>query len=66
MEADGRPPFDHAKAAEMIGKYVIIGMTFNDCNDNFLRQEQYHGIILSAEEGRGIEVALKGANEGET
>jgi len=27
---DGRPPFDHAFAQELLGKHVLVGITFRD------------------------------------
>jgi hypothetical protein len=65
MSLDDHPKYDHEKAALILGKYVIVGITFNDHNDNYLRQEQYHGIVVAVDESKGITIELKGAREGE-
>jgi hypothetical protein len=62
----GKPEYDHEKAVLILGKYVMIGITFNDHNDKFLRQEQYHGIVIAVDEEMGISIELKGSREGET
>ncbi|NJA06668.1 hypothetical protein HC024_13190 [Methylococcaceae bacterium WWC4] len=45
--------FDETKAKEMVGKYVLIGVTRLDANRQVLSTEEIHGEVLrvSAEEG---------------
>lgn len=62
---DGRPPFDHAFARELIGKHVLVGITIQDKRGEFKRREQFHGTVLSAQEQSGIVLSLLGARAGE-
>lgn len=34
----------------IIGKVILIGLTYMDHNERILSQEQYHGVIISASE----------------
>jgi hypothetical protein len=52
-------------AAVMVGKYVLIGVTYYDKEGNEIRQQQFHGVIDSASD-QGILIALRGASQGET
>jgi hypothetical protein len=61
-----RPPFDQVKASALIGKYVLIGLTYLDHRDNLIEQKQMHGRIMSADERQGFAVALEGKRKGET
>lgn len=63
---DNRPPFDEAYAKSLIGKSVLIGLTYYDHNDQFLEQQQVHGIIVSADQSKGFVVELRGERQGET
>lgn len=63
---DGRPPFDTSIARELLGKYVLVGITVEDKRGVFRRQEQFHGTVVSADPRVGITVALRGRREGET
>lgn len=58
------PPFDVKIAAKYIGKYVLIGITYQDFNGKYTRQEQMHGTIVDVCAKRGFLVDLKGVNEG--
>lgn len=62
---DGRPPFDHAFARELIGKYVLVGITVQDKRGEFKRREQFHGRVVSANEQSGIVLSLLGKRSGE-
>ena len=61
-----RPPFDSRRAAELIGKYVIVGVTDHDSERRVLAQRQVHGIVIVADPERGIAISLKGRHLGET
>ena len=60
-----RPPFDQVKASTLVGKYVLIGVTYLDHLDNFIEQKQIHGRIKSAHERQGFAIALEGNRTGE-
>jgi hypothetical protein len=52
-----RPQWDNQAAQSLLGKTVIIGLTYVDQDDNVLNQEQRHGTIVQVDEqsGFGIE-----------
>ena len=62
---DDRPPFDSAFARELIGKYVLVGVTVEDRRGETRRQEQFHGTVVSATAESGINLVLRGLREGE-
>jgi hypothetical protein len=71
MERDADPEdldleFDEGVAAELIGKYVLVGVTVEDRRGAHKRDEQFHGTVLSADRKSGIKVALRGTREGQT
>jgi hypothetical protein len=63
---DGRPAFDHAFARDLVGKYVLVGVTVKDKRGELKRHEQFHGIVVSADAVEGIYLSLKGDRAGET
>lgn len=46
----------------MIGKHVLIGLTYLDNNDEVIRKEQKHGLIVSADD-EGVNVRLSKSRE---
>jgi hypothetical protein len=60
-----RPPFDSAFALELIGKYVLVGVTVEDRRGETRRQEQFHGIVVAANAVSGINLVLRGTRDGE-
>jgi hypothetical protein len=63
---DGRPPFDHAFARELIGKLILVNLTIQDRNGEQKRYEQFHGVVTRTDAYDGVYLALKGLREGET
>lgn len=60
----GPPPFDNELAASYVGKYILVGLTYQDHEGHELRTEQIHGVIASAD-CNGIEISLRGVREGQ-
>lgn len=56
--------FDPDKAKELIGKYILVGITYLDSNGELESQQQLHGTIKRASE-EGILIQLAGTCEGE-
>ena len=56
--------WDEARAAELIGKYALVGVAWADGSGE--RAEQYHGRIVSADRDAGIAIACEGHWAGET
>jgi hypothetical protein len=54
----GQPMFSSAAADDLIGKRIIVGITYEDHAHRPVRQEQYHGRIsrLSLQEGIVIQM----------
>jgi hypothetical protein len=56
--SDDRPPFWLEKARRLVGKRVLIGITYVDAADRPLDQRQYHGVIESADERSGFAIRI--------
>jgi hypothetical protein len=65
-QAPPRPPFDERRARALVGKSVLIGLTFHDAGRRVVEQRQLHGTIVAVDAVRGIDVQLLGAGQGET
>jgi len=63
---DDRPPFDIQRAAALVGKRVLIGLTYHDHNDRFIEKRQVHGIVRSADSRQGLAIELQGEAACET
>jgi len=54
-----------AEANDLVGKSILIGVTYISAEGEELQRAQMHGVVSSAT-SRGVEVALRGAREGST
>jgi hypothetical protein len=59
------PPWDEDVARALVGKYVLIGLTFENEKGDLLRQVQLHGRIVRADRREGIKVMLAGIRSGQ-
>jgi hypothetical protein len=50
------PQWDDERGSALIGKYVLVGLTFVDHDENVISQAQRHGRILEADADRGVTV----------
>ena len=57
--------FTDSEAADLVGKSILIGVTFLDHQGEELQRSQMHGIVSSAS-AKGIEVSLRGERHGQT
>ncbi|RKZ76216.1 MAG: hypothetical protein DRR19_28795 [Candidatus Parabeggiatoa sp. nov. 1] len=57
--------FDKDKAKEILGKYILIGITYLDSSGELESQQQLHGIVKSATEDEGILIELEGNYKGD-
>jgi hypothetical protein len=57
--------FTDSEAAELVGKSILIGITYLDHAGKELQRSQMHGIVSSAS-SKSIEVSLRGARHGES
>ena len=62
--ADGRPRWEEERARQFVGKYVIIGLTYEGADGQRLRQEQLHGRIYFTDPAAGFCVLLEGVELG--
>lgn len=65
MNEEGSPEFDEAQANDLIGKYVIIGLTYRDEQGEVMEQRQVHGTVVSAHQIKGFEIELAGERSGD-
>lgn len=56
--------WDEERAHAMLGKTILVGLTYLDPGGD--RVEQFHGEVMSADPGRGVELRLAGQRSGET
>jgi hypothetical protein len=62
-----QPPgglFDAALARTLVGKYVLIGVTYLDGDGKPTREEQVHGVVIAATAENGILFKLRGSRNG--
>lgn len=59
------PPFDQKRANDLIGKYIIVGMTTYDREGKPVSRQQVHGVITRASQ-EGILIELRGTRDGQT
>lgn len=57
--------WDDEVAASLVGKTVLVGLTYCSHDDEVLRREQLHGFVKSADRKAGIELELDGERVGE-
>ena len=51
---------------DLVGKYVLVGLTRQDPRGNVLERSQVHGRIISADARSGLTLQLEGARAGDT
>src|SRR5438093_13612744 len=61
MEQD-EPEYDQERARSLIGKHVLIGLSYYDHDEVLLEQVQLHGHITAIDE-RQVTVELSGSGE---
>lgn len=57
--------WNDTEAEKLVGKYVLIGLTYMTHEKTLQSHKQYHGVIKSVSQTDGVIVSLKGTNEGE-
>jgi hypothetical protein len=63
---DGRPSFDNEVANRLIGKLVLVGITYQSRLGEPVGMEQFFGTVSEVDSFRGIAVLLSGTHSGET
>lgn len=54
---------DEERAASLIGKHLLIGVTYLDHEGNLVERVQFHGDIVRINEHEGIVVSLNDAGD---
>jgi hypothetical protein len=57
------PDWDEDRAQELIGKTVLIGLTFATHDGEMIEQVQRHGVVEDADQDAGIGVRLVGPGQ---
>jgi hypothetical protein len=58
-------PWDAARADGMVGRLMLVGLTYVDPIGDILEQRQMFGHVVSADADAGIILALSGSGDGE-
>ncbi|MDB5430751.1 MAG: hypothetical protein JWP35_1867 [Caulobacter sp.] len=62
----GNQVWDAPLAQTLVGKTVLIGITYVDASGAILRLKEFHGVIAEADPKKGIRVELAGKSAGQT
>jgi hypothetical protein len=60
---EDRPTWDKARADGLIGKIVLLGLTFATADGEVIDQIQRHGVVEQADADTGIAVRLVGPGQ---
>lgn len=63
------PPSEHwdeALAKALIGKTLLVGLTFLDDDGEITERQQFFGVVIEADAHDGILLDLLGAHDGDT
>jgi hypothetical protein len=61
---DERPVWDDAIAAGIVGKVLLVGLTYLESDGKLINQEQFFGVVASADSREGILLSLQGQRAG--
>ena len=56
--------FDKKVAEDLLGKRILVGITYLDSNGEVESQQQLHGTVNKVSETEGILISLEGVHEG--
>jgi len=62
---DQRPVWDEILAEDVVGKVVLVGLTYLEADGSLIEQQKFFGTVLSADSRRGILLSLEGQRSGE-
>jgi hypothetical protein len=57
-------PWNEQFATDLVGKTLLIGVTYLDAGGSPVEQVQFHGIVVEADRGRGITIICQGEQVG--
>jgi hypothetical protein len=56
---------EETKFDDLIGKHVLVGLTYENPDGSEGERQQFHGTVVSASAAAGIRLALNGESEGQ-
>jgi GNAT superfamily N-acetyltransferase len=60
-----RPVWDETIAKDVVGKVLLVGLTYLEANGELIEQQQFFGTVVSADSRKGILLSLEGRRAGE-
>jgi len=66
MTDQPQPVWDQAVADDLLGRTVIVGLTYVNDADEVTRRVQMYGVIGLADSTEGLRLDLQGAKAGQT
>lgn len=64
-DIDERPVWDETVAECVVGKVLLVGLTYLGADGELIEQQQFFGTVVSADSRKGILLSLKGRRAGE-
>ena len=64
-DMDSRPVWDEALADTLVGKVLLVGLTYLSDDGSVSNQDQFYGTVVSAHSRQGIAMTLEGQRAGE-
>lgn len=63
-DADSRPVWDATLAESVVGKVILVGLTYLSDDGGIMEQDQFFGTVLSVHPRAGIVLLLAGQRDG--
>jgi hypothetical protein len=58
MSSEDSPAWDERRARELVGKLVLLGLTFTDSDGEVIEQAQRYGMVEAADADSGFAIRL--------
>ena len=58
-----QPDFNEKAAQKLVGKHVLVGVTYTDDRDEPIDQKQFHGRVVRANAEEGVVILQKSGEE---
>lgn len=65
QDANTREIWDTTIACDLVGKVLLVGVSYFAADGSFIEQEQFYGKVISASKDSGIALDLDGNRVGE-
>lgn len=64
-DVESKIVWDQTLASKLVGKLMLVGLTYVDAYGDCARQEQFCGRVATADQASGIRLLLEGSRTGE-